>query len=102
MRPAYPDALLADLVAISSGVDARSSVLEVGWWTGQATRSSATSSCSGDRRRAGEDLAVLARQRLAVFLERLDRDVVLRDVEGPWSAIRLCLWLHPRGTGWTP
>lgn len=66
VRPAYPDALLADLVAIS-GVDARSSVLEVGCGTGQATRSLATLRCPVTAVEPGEDLAVLARQRLAVF-----------------------------------
>jgi 2-polyprenyl-3-methyl-5-hydroxy-6-metoxy-1,4-benzoquinol methylase len=38
VRPAYPDELFADLVAIT-GMDRRSSVLEVGCGTGQATRS---------------------------------------------------------------
>lgn len=36
VRPAYPDGLIADLVAIA-GVDDRTSVLEVGCGTGQAT-----------------------------------------------------------------
>src|SRR6266566_10150411 len=31
VRPAYPDELFADLVAIT-GMDRRSPVLEVGWW----------------------------------------------------------------------
>jgi SAM-dependent methyltransferase len=38
VRPAYPDELFADLVAIT-GMDRRSSVLEVSCGTGQATRS---------------------------------------------------------------
>ena len=38
VRPTYPDELFADLVAIT-GMDRRSSVLEVGCGTGQATRS---------------------------------------------------------------
>lgn len=36
MRPGYPDELFADLVAVT-GMDERSSVLEVGCGTGQAT-----------------------------------------------------------------
>ena len=36
VRPRYPDALFADLVAIT-GLDATSSVIEVGCGTGQAT-----------------------------------------------------------------
>jgi hypothetical protein len=42
VRPAYPDELFADLVAIT-GMDRRSPVLEVGSGTGQATRSLAAS-----------------------------------------------------------
>jgi tRNA G46 methylase TrmB len=38
VRPAYPDELFADLVAIT-GMDRQSSVLEVGCGTGQAIRS---------------------------------------------------------------
>jgi tRNA G46 methylase TrmB len=38
VRPAYPDGLFADLVAIT-GMDRQSSVLEVGCGTGQAIRS---------------------------------------------------------------
>ncbi|HEY2332172.1 MAG TPA: hypothetical protein VGH94_09625, partial [Acidimicrobiales bacterium] len=45
VRPAYPDALFDDLVAIT-GLDDRSSLLEVGCGTGQATRSLATLGCS--------------------------------------------------------
>lgn len=41
VRPAYPDELFADLVAIT-GMDRQSPVLEVGCSTGQATRCSAT------------------------------------------------------------
>ena len=37
VRPTYPEELFADLIAIT-GVDERSSVLEVGCGTGQATR----------------------------------------------------------------
>src|SRR5919206_542675 len=45
VRPAYPEQLFADLVAIT-GIDEGSSVLEVGCGTGQATRSLASLGCS--------------------------------------------------------
>ena len=45
VRPGYPDELFADLVSII-GMDERSSVLEVGCGTGQATRSLAALGCS--------------------------------------------------------
>jgi ubiquinone/menaquinone biosynthesis C-methylase UbiE len=48
VRPAYPDELFADLVAIT-GMDERSSVLEVGCGTGQATRSLGGARMLGDR-----------------------------------------------------
>ena len=50
-RPAYPDELFADLLT-STGMDRRSSVLEVGCGTGQVTRSLAAL-VLGDRHRAG-------------------------------------------------
>ena len=51
VRPAYPDELFADLVAIT-GMNERSLVLEVGCGTGQATRSLAGTRMHSDRRRA--------------------------------------------------
>jgi SAM-dependent methyltransferase len=63
-RPTYPDELFADLAAIT-GIDERSSVLEVGCGTGQATRSLATLGCSVTAVELGPRLAALARQRLA-------------------------------------
>lgn len=45
VRPGYPDELFADLVTIT-GLDERSSVLEVGCGSGQATRSLAALGCS--------------------------------------------------------
>jgi hypothetical protein len=45
IRPGYPDELFAGLVTIT-GMDERSSVLEVGCGTGQATRSLAALGCS--------------------------------------------------------
>lgn len=66
VRPGYPDELFAELVAIT-GMDERSSVLEVGCGTGQATRSLATLGCSLTAVEPGEGMAALARQRLANF-----------------------------------
>src|SRR5260370_40455221 len=66
VRPAYPDELFADLVAIT-GMDRRSSVLEVGCGTGQATRSLAVLGCSVTAIEPGARMAALARQRLAAL-----------------------------------
>ncbi len=66
VRPAYPDELFEDLVAIT-GVDQRSSILEVGCGTGQATRSLAALGGSVTALEPGEGLAALARQKLDAF-----------------------------------
>jgi SAM-dependent methyltransferase len=66
VRPTYPDELFADLVAITA-MDGRSSVLEVGCGTGQATRSLAALGCSVIAVEPGAGMAALARQRLATF-----------------------------------
>jgi SAM-dependent methyltransferase len=66
VRPAYPDELFADLVAIT-GMDRQSSVLEVGCGTGQATRSLAALGYSVTAIEPGAGMAALARQRLAAF-----------------------------------
>lgn len=66
VRPGYPDDLFADLAAIT-GIDERSSVLEVGCGTGQATRSLAALGCAVTAIEPGADMAALARQRLATF-----------------------------------
>lgn len=66
VRPAYPDELFADLVAIT-GINERSSVLEVGCGIGQATRSLAALGCSVTAVEPGAGMVVLGRQRLAVF-----------------------------------
>jgi SAM-dependent methyltransferase len=58
--------LFADLVTIT-GMDERSSVLEVGCGTGQATRSLAALGCPVTAIEPGADMAALARQRLATF-----------------------------------
>jgi SAM-dependent methyltransferase len=64
VRPGYPDELFADLVAIT-GLRERSSVLEVGCGTGQATRSLAALGCSVTAVELGPGMAALARERLA-------------------------------------
>lgn len=66
MRPKYPDELFADLVAIT-GMDGRSSVLEVGCGTGQATRSLGALGCFVIAVEPGAGMAALACQRLATF-----------------------------------
>jgi SAM-dependent methyltransferase len=66
VRPGYPDELFADLVTITR-VDERSSVLEVGCGTGQATRSLAALGCAVTAVEPGVEMAALARRRLATF-----------------------------------
>jgi SAM-dependent methyltransferase len=66
VRPGYPDALFADLVALT-GMGAGSPVLEVGCGTGQATRSLAALGCSVTAVEPGAGLAALARRRLSGF-----------------------------------
>jgi SAM-dependent methyltransferase len=66
VRPGYPDELLADLVTITR-MDERSSVLEVGCGTGQATRSLAALGYAVTAIEPGAEMAALARQRLATF-----------------------------------
>ncbi|MEU9138977.1 methyltransferase domain-containing protein [Streptomyces sp. NPDC048404] len=66
VRPGYPDELFADLVTVT-GIDGRSSVLEVGCGTGQATRSLAALGCSVTAVEPGADMATLARRRIAAF-----------------------------------
>lgn len=66
VRPSYPDELFNDLVAIT-GVDDRSSILEVGCGTGQATRSLAAIGCPVTAVESGAALAQLAREHLQTF-----------------------------------
>ncbi|MGW1475782.1 methyltransferase domain-containing protein [Streptomyces olivaceus] len=66
VRPGYPDELFADLVAIT-GMDDKSSVLEVGCGTGQATRSLAALGCSVTAIEPGLEMAALARHRISSF-----------------------------------
>ena len=64
VRPSYPDELFTDLVAVT-GVDATSSVLEIGCGTGQATRPLAQLGCHVTAIEPGVEMADLARQRMA-------------------------------------
>lgn len=64
VRPSYPAEIFADLVAIT-GVDAHSSVLEVGCGTGQATRSLAGIGCAVTALEPGAEMGRVARRRLA-------------------------------------
>ena len=66
VRPGYPDALFADLVAIT-GIDHTSTVLEVGCGTGQATRSLAAIGCSVTAVEPGIETAKVAADRLGAF-----------------------------------
>jgi SAM-dependent methyltransferase len=66
VRPGYPDALFADLLARTGG-DGRPRVLEVGCGTGQATRSLAALGCPVTAVEPGPGMAALARRRLAAF-----------------------------------
>jgi SAM-dependent methyltransferase len=66
VRPGYPDEMFADLCTIT-GTDERSSLLEVGCGTGQATRSLAALGCSVTAVEPGVQMSALARRRLAPF-----------------------------------
>lgn len=66
VRPTYPDELFRDLVAVTH-LDDRSSVLEVGCGTGQATRSLAALGCSVVAVERGVGMAEVARERLGTF-----------------------------------
>jgi SAM-dependent methyltransferase len=65
-RPTYPADLFAELVAIT-GIHERSSVLEVGCGTGQATPSLAALGCAVTAVEPGAGMAALARRRLAIL-----------------------------------
>jgi SAM-dependent methyltransferase len=71
VRPGYPGELFADLVTVS-GVHERSSVLEVGCGTGQATRALAALGCSVTGVEPGTDMAAIARRHVATY-----RDVTI-------------------------
>jgi SAM-dependent methyltransferase len=64
VRPGYPDDLFADLVT-ATGLDAGSSVLEVGCGTGQATGALAALGCPVTAVEPGAAMAALARRRTA-------------------------------------
>jgi SAM-dependent methyltransferase len=66
VRPGYPDELFSDLVTIT-GMGTRSSVLEVGCGTGQATRPLAALAGSVTAVEPGAEMAAVARRRLATL-----------------------------------
>lgn len=66
VRPTYPDAMFADLVAIT-GLRRASAVLEVGCGTGQATRALAAIGCSVTAVEPGTGMTKVALDRLAAF-----------------------------------
>src|SRR4051794_33225120 len=64
VRPTYPDALVTDLLALG-GLDAASTVLEVGSGTGQATRALAARVGHVTAIEPGPGMTAVARRRLA-------------------------------------
>lgn len=64
VRPSYRDELFTDLFAVT-GVDATSSVLEIGCGTGQATRPLAQLGCNVAAIEPGVEMADIAQQRMA-------------------------------------
>ncbi|GAA0896478.1 class I SAM-dependent methyltransferase [Pseudonocardia zijingensis] len=66
VRPGYPDELFADLAAVG-GIDGRSSVLEVGCGTGQATVPLAALASAVTAVEPGPGMAALARRRVAAL-----------------------------------
>lgn len=66
MRPSYPAAVFDDVIALS-GVNADSQVLEIGCGTGHATQEFAERGLAIDCVELGENMADLARTRLARF-----------------------------------
>lgn len=66
MRPSYPAAVFEDVVALS-GVDCGSRLLEIGCGTGHATQPFAARGLAIDCVELGENMAALARERLAGF-----------------------------------
>jgi trans-aconitate methyltransferase len=66
MRPSYPAGVFDDLIAFS-GVDAQSRVFEIGCGTGHATQALASRGFAIDCVELGENMAALARRRLALY-----------------------------------
>ena len=66
VRPAYPEELFSDLVALT-GLNKKSTVLEVGIGTGQATRSLAGHAGTVTAIEPGPGMVTVARQRLAPY-----------------------------------
>jgi trans-aconitate methyltransferase len=66
MRPSYPEAVFDDVVQIS-GVNSDSRLLEIGCGTGHATQCFASRGPSIHALELGENMAAVARQRVAAF-----------------------------------
>ncbi len=65
-RPSYPEAVFDDLIALS-GVGPASRIFEIGCGTGHATQALAARGLAIDCIEMGENMAALARQRLAAY-----------------------------------
>lgn len=65
-RPSYPAAVFSDVIALS-GVNANARALEIGCGTGHATQEFAVRGLTIDCVELGENMAALARERLAGF-----------------------------------
>jgi SAM-dependent methyltransferase len=79
VRPSYPDVLFADLAAVR-GVDAYSSILEVGCGTGQATRPLAQLGCDVTAIEPGVEMAEHGPETNGSFLERRHRNLYVRSM----------------------
>jgi SAM-dependent methyltransferase len=95
VRPGYPDELFADLAALT-GMDAGSSVLEVGCGTGQATRSLAALGCHVTAVEPGTAMAALARQRLVAF----SNVTVETSTFEEWDAASTCFDVLVAASAW--
>ena len=100
MRPGYPDAVFADVAKIA-GVDAASRLLEVGCGTGHATIQFAQRGLAIDCIELGENMAALARRRLAAFprVSIAVADFDLWTAEAHYDLIYIATayhWLNPQ------
>ncbi|MFF3059953.1 class I SAM-dependent methyltransferase [Streptomyces sp. NPDC057909] len=81
-------------------MDERSSVLQVGFGTGQATRSLAALGCSVTAVEPGADMAALARHRIASFRNVEVETSTFEEWDNRGDA-SMSSWLRRRGTGLT-
>lgn len=99
MRPSYPKAVFDDVILLS-GVNANSRILEIGCGTGHATQEFAVHGLAVDCVELGENMAAIARERLAPFprvrIEVADFDEWSTDVryDLAYSATAYH-WLNP-------